>query len=65
MSLVLLVDADMILAAQAALLSAAGEDVVIATGNVHHLSLFAAARRWQDIHPSDADGNGAAGSRED
>ncbi len=42
-------DADMILAAHAALLAATGQAVVIATTNVRHLALFADARRWQDI----------------
>ena len=42
-------DADMILAAQAALIVAAGDQAVIATTTVQHLSLFADARRWQDI----------------
>ena len=42
-------DCDVILAAQAVLLSAAGDDVVIATTNVGHLSLFADARLWRTI----------------
>jgi predicted nucleic acid-binding protein len=42
-------DADVILAAQASLLLADGDDVVIATANVAHLSLFVPAARWQDI----------------
>lgn len=42
-------DADMIIAAQAALFIAAGHEVVIATSNVSHLSLFVPAARWQDI----------------
>jgi hypothetical protein len=42
-------DADVILAAQAALLIADGHEVTIATGNVSHLSLFVPAARWQDI----------------
>ena len=42
-------DADMILAAQAALLAAGGEDAVIATSNVRHLALFAPAKAWQEI----------------
>jgi len=42
-------DADMILAAQAALLSREGDEAIIATTNVRHLGLFTAARKWQDI----------------
>ena len=42
-------DADMILVAQAALLIEDGDDVVIATSNVAHLSLFAPAFNWEDI----------------
>ena len=47
-------DADVILAAQAATLNSAawgmaGADVVIATLNVGHLSRFVDARLWQDI----------------
>ncbi len=42
-------DADMILAAQAALLIADGDSVMVATTNVAHLSLFVPAARWQDI----------------
>jgi hypothetical protein len=42
-------DADMILVAQAALLIEDGDEVVIATSNVSHLSLFAPAFKWQDI----------------
>jgi predicted nucleic acid-binding protein len=42
-------DADMILAAQAALLIADGDSVIVATTNVSHLSLFIPAARWQDI----------------
>jgi predicted nucleic acid-binding protein len=41
-------DADMILAAQAAQLSG-GTDAVIATTNVRHLALFSPARIWRDI----------------
>lgn len=52
----LALDADVILCAQAATLDAitldmAGVPVVIATGNVGHLSRLADARRWQDIQP--------------
>ena len=43
-------DADMILVAQAALLIEDGDDVVVATGNVSHLNLFAPAFKWQDIN---------------
>lgn len=42
-------DADMILAAQAAALVTEGNEAVIATTNVRHLSLFASARLWRDI----------------
>jgi len=39
----------MILVAQAALLIEDGDEVVIATSNVSHLSLFSPALNWQDI----------------
>ena len=42
-------DADVILAAQAALLIADGDTVVVATTNIGHLSLFVPAAWWQDI----------------
>lgn len=42
-------DADMILAAQAAVLSGDGSEAVIATTNVRHLGLFAVARMWRNI----------------
>jgi predicted nucleic acid-binding protein len=42
-------DGDVILAAQAAVLAREGTDVVIATSNVKHLELFAAARRWDEM----------------
>lgn len=42
-------DGDVILAAQARLLIAAGHDVVIATANVGHLSRFVPARPWESI----------------
>lgn len=42
-------DGDMILVGQAAVLGASGRQVVIATTNVKHLSLFADARLWRDI----------------
>ena len=49
-------DGDMILCAQPRLLSPAdwdmeGGQVVIASGNVKHLSLFADARHWRDVQP--------------
>jgi hypothetical protein len=42
-------DGDVILAAQAFLLSQQGDPIVIATTNVGHLSRFVPAQRWQDI----------------
>ena len=45
-------DADVILAAQAALLSEEGASAVIATTNVGHLSRFADARHWREIRPA-------------
>jgi hypothetical protein len=42
-------DADVIIAAQASLLIDDGDEVIIATTNPKHLSLFAPAARWQDI----------------
>ncbi len=42
-------DADMILSAQAALLTETGHEVVVATANVAHISLFVTAAEWQDI----------------
>lgn len=42
-------DGDMILAAQATLLRDRADDVIIATTNVRHLSLFADARDWTTI----------------
>ena len=48
----LALDADVILAGQAATLSAGGEDeVVVATTNVGHLSRFVAAEEWQKVRP--------------
>jgi len=43
------IDADRILAAQAARLDCPGDDVVIATTNVRLLALFVAARVWREI----------------
>jgi predicted nucleic acid-binding protein len=42
-------DADMILAAQTGTLGRSGDQAVVATTNVRHLTLFAAARLWRDI----------------
>jgi predicted nucleic acid-binding protein len=42
-------DADMILAAQAEVLSRNGDETVIATTNVRHLALFSPARLWREI----------------
>ncbi|MBL8191060.1 MAG: hypothetical protein JNK38_23785 [Acidobacteria bacterium] len=42
-------DADVLIAAQASLLIEDGDEVVIATTNPKHLSLFVPAARWQDI----------------
>ena len=42
-------DADMILAAQAALLIDDGDSVIVATTNVSHLGLFVPAAHWQEI----------------
>lgn len=42
-------DADVILAAQALLVANEGNEVIIATTNVGHLSRFVNAREWQDI----------------
>jgi len=44
-------DADVILAGQAAMLANDDPDVVIATTNPRHLDQFVPARRWQDIIP--------------
>ncbi len=44
-------DADVILAAQAALLIGVGHAVVIATTNVGHLSRMVPAEEWQNITP--------------
>lgn len=42
-------DGDMILCAHAEMLSRQGHNVLIATTNVKHLSLFTDARLWKDI----------------
>ena len=42
-------DADVILAAQAGTLVRRGEETIIATTNVRHLSLFATAQLWSEI----------------
>lgn len=42
-------DADMILAAQAAALARDSGQTVIATTNVRHLTLFSPARIWREI----------------
>lgn len=42
-------DGDVILAAQAVLVASYGHEVIIATSNTKHLSLFADARDWQSI----------------
>jgi len=43
-------DADVIIAAHAMLLIEDGDEVIIATTNPKHLSLFVPAARWQDIN---------------
>jgi hypothetical protein len=43
-------DGDVILAAQAEVLSSEGHQVVIAATNVKHLNLFVDARLWRDIN---------------
>jgi hypothetical protein len=42
-------DSDVILAAQAAILANRGDNVIVATTNVGHLSRFVSAREWKDI----------------
>ncbi len=42
-------DADVILAAQAEMLTQAGHTVIVATTNTKHLELFVDARKWEDI----------------
>ena len=44
-------DGDVILAAQARLVAAAGSSVTVATANVGHLARFVTAAAWQDIPP--------------
>jgi predicted nucleic acid-binding protein len=42
-------DGDVLIAAQAVLLMDDGDNVVVATSNVRHLSLFAPAKLWREI----------------
>ncbi len=42
-------DGDMILTAQALLLQNSDYDVVIATSNIKHFSMFVDAKKWEDI----------------
>ena len=42
-------DADAILAAQSTVLAQSGDQVIVATTNVGHLSRFVDARSWRDI----------------
>ena len=42
-------DGDVILAAQVVLVAGYGHEVIIATSNAKHLSMFADAREWQSI----------------
>lgn len=44
-------DIDVILAAQAATLTDAGDTVVIATSNIAHISRFAEVSVWRNIPP--------------
>jgi hypothetical protein len=44
-------DADAILAGQGAAMADAGDEIVIATTNVRHLSLFVSAELWRDVKP--------------
>jgi hypothetical protein len=43
-------DGDMILCAQASLVAETGDEIIVATANVTHLSLFADAALWHEIH---------------
>jgi len=43
-------DADVILAAQAAILMEEGSEVIIATSNPRHLTMFVPAAEWQSIN---------------
>ena len=45
------IDVDVILAAQAQILEEDGHDVVVATTNPRHLTLFVDARPWSEIRP--------------
>jgi predicted nucleic acid-binding protein len=45
----LALDGDVILAAQAILVTNSGYEVTVATNNTKHLSLFVDAREWQEI----------------
>jgi predicted nucleic acid-binding protein len=45
------IDADMILCAQATLAGGEDDEIIVATTNVGHLSLFVDARTWRDITP--------------
>jgi predicted nucleic acid-binding protein len=42
-------DSDVIIAAQAQLAAAEGDEVVVATVNVRHLARFVTASPWEDI----------------
>lgn len=42
-------DGDVILCAQAAIISRPGDDIVIATTNVGHLARFSQAKLWKDV----------------
>ena len=42
-------DGDMILAAQATFVGVEADEVIVATTNVQHFSLFVDARLWQDV----------------
>jgi hypothetical protein len=49
----LALDGDVILAAIALSIAAEGHEVVVATDNARHLSLFVDARHWSDIEFGD------------